>query len=426
MELSVWDIIVNFLRNLAVPADLEPVQRKNYINVQIDGIGVGLANAAAPFLPVFLARMSASSFQIGLLTAMPALTGLLLSIPLGSFLQKQRNIVPWFSVTRLGVIMCYALTGIASIFLPEKWIVPAILLIWALATIPQNMLSICFSVVMNAVAGSKGRFDLMTRRWSILGLTTAITVFLIGQRLDKIEFPINYQQVFIALSIGGLISYFFSRRISIPDSIVLPVVKGKSLRENLNAYIEPIKSEKPFVSFILKRFFYTSGIALATPLFPLYFVREVHLPDSWIAIISTTQTAIMIVGYLFWTQQSRRRGSRSVLLWATLGLSLYPFLAAITHQPVLITIFAGIAGIFQAGLDLVFFDELMRTVPPERSATFVSVGNMFQYLAMIIAPLLGTTLSEWIGIGPSLIVASVIRLSGFALFLLGKPVEEKY
>ncbi|TLN28066.1 MFS transporter [bacterium] len=417
---------MNFLHRLAGPADLDPVQRKNYLNVQIDGIGVGLANAASPFLSVFLARMNASSFQIGLLTSMPALTGLLLSLPLGNFLQKQRNIVPWFSITRLGVILCYALTGFASMLLPEKWVIPGVLLIWALATIPQNMLSICFSVVMNAVAGSKGRFDLMTRRWTILGLTTAIAVFFIGQRLDRVIFPLNYQQVFIGLSVGGLISYIFSRRIVIPDSSPQVIPRGKSLRENLSAYIEPIRNEKSFLSFVLKRFFYTSGIALAMPLFPLYFVREINLPDGWIAMINTTQTAILIIGYLFWTRQSRVRGSRSVLLWATFGLSLYPFLAAMTHSPTMITIFAGMAGIFQAGLDLVFFDELMKTVPPEKSAMFVSVGNMFQYLAQIVSPLIGTTLSEWFGLGPALIVAAVIRLIGFGLFAIGKPSIRNY
>lgn len=418
---------MNFLHRIAGPADLDPVQRNNYLNVQIDGIGVGLANAASSFLPVFLARMSASSFQIGLLTSMPALTGLILSLPLGSFLQKQRNIVPWFSATRLGVVMCYALTGLASLLLPQNWVVPAVLLIWALATIPQNMLSICFSVVMNAVAGSRGRFELMTRRWSVLGFTAAVAVFFIGQHLDQVRFPLNYQQVFIACSVGGLISYFFSRRILIPDSVPQPALaRSKSLRENLRAYIEPIRTEKPFVSFVLKRFFYTSGIALATPLFPLYFVREIHLPDSWIAVINTTATAILIVGYLFWTRQSRRRGTRNVLLWATFGLSLYPFFVSITRQPTMIALFAGLSGIFQAGLDLVFFDELMKTVPPEKSAIFVSVGNMFQYLAQIVSPLVGTTLSEWIGIGPALMVAALIRMIGFVLFATGKPSEEKY
>ncbi|HQN45312.1 MAG TPA: hypothetical protein PLA25_14340, partial [Anaerolineaceae bacterium] len=92
------------LKRLMAPLDLDAQRRKNYINVQVDGVGVGLANAASPFLPVFLARLQASSYEIGLLSSMPAITGLLLSIPLGQFLQTRRNVVPWYSVARVLVI----------------------------------------------------------------------------------------------------------------------------------------------------------------------------------------------------------------------------------------------------------------------------------------------------------------------------------
>jgi hypothetical protein len=33
------------------------IRKRNFRNVQIDAVGVGLASAAAPFLPVFLARL---------------------------------------------------------------------------------------------------------------------------------------------------------------------------------------------------------------------------------------------------------------------------------------------------------------------------------------------------------------------------------
>ncbi len=72
-------MILKSIRISVAPPDATPVQKKNFINVQIDAIGVGLANAAAPFLPVFLTRLGASSFEVGLLTSMPALTGLLLA-----------------------------------------------------------------------------------------------------------------------------------------------------------------------------------------------------------------------------------------------------------------------------------------------------------------------------------------------------------
>src|SRR5262245_58517363 len=93
----------------AAPADATPIQSQNFLNVQIDAIGIGLASAAAPFLPVFLARLGATHFQVGLLTAMPAMTGFLLAIVIGRFLQSRRNIVPWFSGARLLTNLAYAL-----------------------------------------------------------------------------------------------------------------------------------------------------------------------------------------------------------------------------------------------------------------------------------------------------------------------------
>jgi hypothetical protein len=64
----------------------------------------------------------------------------------------------------------------------------------------------------------------------------------------------------------------------------------------------------------------------------------------------------------------------------------------------------------------VLFDELMKTIPEEYSAMFVSVSQMFQYLATVVAPLLGTLLAGWVGLGGALVAASVLRLAGTALF----------
>src|SRR5215510_11042385 len=90
------------------------IQKRNFLNVQIDGIGVSISNVAAPFLPVFLTRLGATNFQVGLLSSMPGATGLLFAILVGRFLQTRRNIVPWYSLSRLMVILCYALTGILT------------------------------------------------------------------------------------------------------------------------------------------------------------------------------------------------------------------------------------------------------------------------------------------------------------------------
>jgi len=413
-------LISRLVNWVSTPKSSPNINKQNFVNVQMDAIGVAMGSAAAQFLPIYLARLDATPFEISLLTTMPAITGMFLALLLGRFLQRKRSVVPWFSAARLVVIMCYALTGLISLIVPQQYVIPAILSIWAFATIPQTIVAIAFSVVMNAVAGPEGRFELMSHRWSILGATTSFTVLLVGQVLDRLTFPWNYQIVFMALSVGGLISYYFSSHIKLAP--VEPPEEGPvhNIRDILRGYTSLVLQDKPFVSFISKRFVYLTGAALAAPLFPLFLVRVIQASDSWISIINTSQTTVLILGYYLWTRQSRRHGTRRVLLITTLGMALQPLLVAFTVQSWQVAILMGMAGIFQAGLDLVFFEELMRTVPPEYSATFVAFAQSIQYFSSVASPVIGGLLASWLGIPAALIIAGIIRLSGFGLFAYRK------
>ena len=135
--------------------------------MQIDGIGIGVAGAAAAFLPVFLARTGATSFQISLLSVMPALTGMVFALPIGWLLQSRANIVKWFSNSRLLVISAYALTGLMPFVLRGASVVPGVLVVWACVTVPQTTVAVAFSVVMNEVVGPRGRYFLMSRQGGI-------------------------------------------------------------------------------------------------------------------------------------------------------------------------------------------------------------------------------------------------------------------
>jgi MFS family permease len=398
--------------------DLE-IQKRNFRYVQIDAIGVSISNVAAPFLPVFLTRLGASNFQVGLLSSMPGVTGLVLAILVGRFLQTRTNVVPWYSLSRLMVILCYALTGILTLAVSEQFVIIATLAIWAFATIPQTALAVAFSVVMNAVAGPEGRYALLSRRWAIFGLTGVVGTFIITRVINLIAFPLNYAVMFMVLSLGGFLSFYFSRKISLPDQVAPPLPDIRSPIQNLKNYVTLLREHPVFLSFSTKRFVYFSALVLSQPIMPLFLVREVRATDSQIGTINMTFTLVMLVGYFLWPRVSRRKGGRFVLLATTLGMTLYPALSAATPHVHLIIIYAGVAGFFQSGLDLVFFDELMKTVPPEYGATFVALAQSMQYLSMIIAPLFGTWLASYasIGLGGALWLSASLRLAGFLLFL---------
>ncbi|HZJ24105.1 MAG TPA: hypothetical protein VFD54_12390, partial [Anaerolineales bacterium] len=228
---------------MSTPTEDPPqLQKRNFRYVQIDAIGVSISNVAAPFLPVFLTRLGATNFQVGLLSSMPGMTGLVLAILVGRFLQTRRDIVPWYSLSRLLVILCYALTGILTLLIPEKFVIVSTLLIWAFATLPQTALAVAFSVVMNAVAGPEGRYALLSRRWAIFGLTSVIGTFIVTRLIDQMAFPLNYAIMFLVLSLGGFFSYYFSRKIELPEQALPLLPNSGSPLEGFQNYMTLLRA----------------------------------------------------------------------------------------------------------------------------------------------------------------------------------------
>ena len=284
-----------------------PVQRNNFKNVLRDGLAVGYATAGIPFLAVFLTRLGASNFQVGLLTSMPAFTGLLFAIPLGSWLQQKRNLVPWYSWTRFIQLSGFGLTGLIPFILPRDAWIPAIILVWGLITLPQAILTILFNVVMSSVAGKVGRFELLSRRWALIGMITTVTTLGIGEVLTRRIFPLNFQLVFLLVSIGSIFSLIYTRRLVISENAPIESQAIKYL-DRFRQIFSSVRQYPSFLSFTFKRFIFLTGVAFAAPLFPLYYVRQADLADKSIAYITMAHTLVMVVGYFFWLRFSRTSG----------------------------------------------------------------------------------------------------------------------
>ena len=396
----------------------------NFRNIQIDAIGVSISTVAAPYLPVFLTRLGASNFQVGLLSSMPGITGLVLAIFVGRFLQTRRNIVPWLSIPRMLVIGCYTLTGLAAICLPKDSLITGTLIIWAAATIPATIVGVSFSVVMNSAAGPEGRYILLGRRWVIFGLTGVVVTLIVTNLIDRVAFPLNFGILFITMSLGGVISYIFSNRISLPPQPNPPLAARTSMAATLKNYVTLLRGAPAFVSFSSKQFVYLSALALSAPILPLFYVRSLGATDSQIGTINLITTIFLLVGYSFWPWVSRRKGGRVILLAASFGMIFHPALTAGTGDVGLVFLYSALAGFCQAGLDLVFFDELMKTVPTEYAPTFIAMAQSIQYVSAIVAPTIGTFLADYFGLGGALWLSAGLRLVGFLLFLM--PDKRRY
>ncbi len=399
------------------------ISKRNFTLTQIDSIGVGIARAAATFLPVFMSRNHASALEISLLVSMPAVAGFLFAFPIGRFIQQRRNLTRWYAWSRIVHIGGFFLSGLIPFFLPQaKW-VTAILIIWAIISIPQIILDITFNVVMNRISGSDGRYELMSRRWAILGLTTSIFTFIGGQLLGIINKSVNFQITLMLLSFGGIVSLISSLKLRIPESPDIPSTARVSPDYNLRGILAEVMNNKPFVSIVTKRLIFSTGVALGMSLFALYYVRGIQASNSWIAAFGTAQTASMVIGYFFWNRVARRKGTRTILIWSTLLMSLYPIAVVITDNPWVILGVNFLAGLFQAGVDLVLFDELMKTFPAEKSSIYISISHGLQYFIAFTFPVIGSVIANNSGLVFALIVSGFIKIIGFFTLISRKPLR---
>lgn len=406
-------------RFLDAPVGATPDERHNFRVAYIESALIGTISAASVFLPVFLARLGASNLLVSLLVALPSVTGVILAIPLGGLIQSRRNIIPWYAGGRLGGQLGYVAIAVASFVLPRDLVVPGILALWAVVTVFSTVTSISFAVVMDATAGSRGRYELMSRRWSILGLTTGISLAIVGQVLGAIEFPANYQIVFAVLGLLGFVAFRYASQIRVPDHPPVPASEGARRVLHPGDVFRRVRVEPAFLAFAARNFVFAMGAAIAVPLLPLFYVRVLAAPDGWIGLIGTTQALMLLVGYAAWRRMSRRRGSRFVLVWATVGSALVPAALSLTRAVEPAAAIVGVGAVFSAGVSLAVFDQMMATVPKGYGVTFTSFNTTLVYFAGVIAPLVAATLADTIGIPAAMIVASAVSLAGAMLFALG-------
>jgi hypothetical protein len=400
-----------------------PVQRHNYRAVQADSVFLGIVSASGTFLPVFLLRLGASGTAIGLLTAIPAFTAMVVAIPFGRWLQRRRNIVPWYSGLRLVAWMSYAVMAAVAAIMPASTAVPTMLLVWAVASLPSTAALVLFPIIMSGAAGPSGRFDLLGRRWAIAGATTTISVALGGQLLDLFPFPTNFEVLFSAMTLAGFGSFLQSRRIVIPDQPAVAVATTDTLGARLQGIARLVSGRRAFVRYELQSLVFTLGVGVAAPLLPLFYVHEVGAPDAWIGIIGAAQSAGAVVGYLIARRLSIRRSGASVLLPSLLVVAVVPAAQATLGWLPAVAAVAFLYGLGSAGAQLAMFDLLMRRIPAEHGVTFSSVDQTVQNLGFIVAPNLGGVLAVTIGVRFGLVAAAVVLGLAFAWFAIDQATS---
>jgi hypothetical protein len=405
-------------RLFIAPANAHPDTRHNWLAAQKEAVSFAPTEAVASFLPILLARLGASSLQVGLVSTIPNLTGFLLAIPIGHFLQGRRRVVPFYAWGRFIGQLGLAAIGATLVLIPDGRAIPVILAILALSAIVGSFANFSFYVVMDGLSGPAGRYELMGRRWGIKAAATALSLPVIGLVLGQLAFPQSYQLVLLATAVPAVIALRYMRQFRIPEQVPGEPSEKLAPWVRARAFVGEVLRERRFLAYVGRHVVFAFGLAMAAPLIPLYYVRELGASDVWIGLIATAHAGLTMAGYFLWRAPARRRGAAWVLVPSTVGAAVFPALLSITRFDPVVPLIVGINAFCLAGIELALFDALLKAVPPGQAVRFAAFDQGAGNFAGMTGPVLGALLAGAVGIPTGLVAASAVALLGAALFAI--------
>ena len=400
-----------------------------------------LAGSTLAFLSVFTARLGASSLQIGLLSAGPALINLVFTLPAGHWLEGKPLIRAAF-LSSLGQRAGYlVLVAIPWLFLQQQgqvWAVIGLILVMSLA---GTFLAIAFNAMYAEVVPDEWRGRAAGWRNALVAISVTLTTLLSGYILDQIRFPLNYQIVFSIGAIGALMSSFHLSRVRSLEAGEMrpagPTTGGEEFsrahwwdwllqlsrkRDASRSGRKPLLRKdlifSPFGLFMLGCLAFYVFQYFGIPIFPLFYVNSLHLTDGEISLGTAMAHGAMMVGSLFLSRLSVKLGHRRVMLLGVFLFAQFPLFLGFANNAAFFYIASLLGGLIYAFLNGGLVNRLMDRVPAGDRPAHMALHNMALNMGILIGSLSGPLFGEWIGLREALFLTAGLRV--LAALLLWK------
>jgi hypothetical protein len=369
---------------------------------------------ALSFASVFLVRLGAPTFLVGLFSSMPALVVILTVLPTGAWVQQQKDLVKVANWSRLMFRVAIASFGLL-VYLPPGLAPYLMVGAESLMSIPSSALNVAHATILGQATSPRRRPAMLSTRMAVHGLTAAGVGFLAGQWLDWAPYPLNYQLLFLSALVAGLGSIATLAQVR----MLRPRVEGAhaaGARTGISRMLALVNSVPAFKRYAITSFVFRAGLHLPMALFSIYRVRTLGASDAWIGVLFTVERLISVVVYVVLSRILTHPRVRDRLWISCLGSSLYPLATALARTPEELLLASAVAGLFGPGMELFMTNTLFQVSPEDDRPTFVAANSFLANLSAFGAPLLGTLLADVVDIRFALVVGTLVRLVGSASF----------
>ncbi|MBP8613434.1 MAG: MFS transporter [Firmicutes bacterium] len=401
-------------------------ERNVRINVYhgiVDSISL---NLASPFIGIFAIKIGASNFQVGLLSSGPALVSLLSMIPGARYLDKRSNQKEILSKLILFHRLFYLLISFIPFFTEDKRASMLVILV-ALMNMPGSVFNVGWQAYISKVIPVSRRADAFALRNKLINLSGTITVLLTGMLIDAIGFPVGYQVVFAAAFAMAVVEVYLFNRLEenvVKDTDAIDnrdrnnSGESEGLLQSLANEVREISKHTEFLRFMLASLIFHFAWQIPWPLFTLYQVKELGATNTWISILSLSNTVGSIVGYSFWPKVLTKHGNLKTLFASGIWIFVVPTVYAFSKSLATIGVFNFLTGAIFAGVNLSLFNTLLDVTPTENKATYIAYYTTVINASAIFAPMVGVGLGDKFGFFWAFIICAGLRVAGSLTFLL--------
>ena len=412
--------------------------QRNFRQLYADVFWYGLLSGSAiAFVTIFAARLGATSFQISLLAAGPAVVNLLVSLPAGLWLANRPAIRVTYRAAmlhRFGYLLLIPLPWLFG----ENTQIWALILITLAMSLPGAILAISFNALFAEVVPPDWRGEVVGRRNALMSISMVISTLLCGQLLDRIVFPTNYQLVFAIGVVGAAFSTYHLGRLrldqapavfndpppgELPDGLdqLQPVGSGRtSPARAIRSMLRIDLLRTSFGTFLAVYLIFYIFQNMPLPLFPLVFVNELELSDGVISLGSTLFYLAMTLISLGLGRLSRRYGHYHMLVTGGLLYGLYPLIIGLARGAPLYYTASVVGGLVWGITSASLLNRLMEKAPEDERSASMALHNLVLNFGVLTGSLSGPLLAEVAGLQEALLIAAGLRLlAGILLKIWG-------
>lgn len=391
--------------------------KSNFRHLYLDVLGYGvLAGSTMAFLAVYAAHLGASGFQVGLLTAGPALVNLIFSIPAGRWLHGRELFRATFLSSFWHRIAYLAL-------LPLPWLLAEEHQVWALVALaavmsaPGTLLAIAFNAMFAEAVPSEWRGQVAGSRNAIVAVGMLSSSIACAALLEGLTFPINYELVFLLGAAGALLSTYHLGRLRPPFRERL-TENGAQPRPEPTRLLRLDLIRGSFGPFLASYLLFYTVQYLPIPLFPLFWVQDLRLSDGAISLGNALFYAGMTLVSLRLGPWSDRVGHRRLVVLSGLLYGTYPLLNGLARGVPLYWVASALGGAVWGVANAALLNRLLERVPEDDRPAHMALHNVALNLGMLLGSLSGPALSSWIGLRPALLASAGLRLLSGIVFAL--------